>query len=223
MRLGDATWPDVDASARRVLVVPVGSLEQHGPHLPLDTDAFVATAVAERACAGRSDVGLAPVLPVGASGEHADFPGTVSIGTEVLRDVVVEVVRHAARDWERVLVVNGHGGNAPALATAVDACTKEGRRLEVVHLGLPGMDGHAGRAETSLMLALAPDRVDLDRAVVGDTTPMADLLPRLRADGVRAVSPTGVLGDPAGASADVGEELLARLVDLVGAAIEGEE
>ncbi len=219
-RLADATWPEVDASDRNVLVVPVGSLEQHGPHLPLDTDAFVAAAVAQRACADRPDVGLAPVLSIGASGEHADFPGTVSIGTEVLRDVVVEVVRHAARDWGRVLVVNGHGGNAPALAAAVAVCTHERRRLEVVHLGLPGMDGHAGRAETSLLLALAPERVHLERAIPGDSTPMADLLPRLRTDGVRAVSPLGVLGDPTGATAAEGERLLAGLVDLVVGALD---
>lgn len=220
MRLGIATWPEVDGFDRRVLVVPVGSLEQHGPHLPLDTDAFVAASVAERACTGRPDVGLAPVLPLGASGEHADFPGTVSIGTEVLRDVVVEVVRHAARDWPRVLVVNGHGGNAAALAAALDVCRDEGRRLDVVHLGLPGMDGHAGRSETAIMLALAPHRVHLDRAVVGDPTPMPDLLPRLRADGVRAVSPSGVLGDPTGATVAEGARLVRDLVDLVSTALD---
>lgn len=211
-RLVDATWPDVDAARRPVLVVPLGSLEQHGPHLPLDTDAAIATAVAVRVEARRPDVGLGPTIPLGASGEHADFPGTLSIGTTALATLVVEVVRHASRDWGAVLVVNGHGGNADALAEAADTCRSEGRGLAVVHLGLPGMDAHAGRSETSMMLAIDPDRVHLDRAVAGATDPARDLLPRLRVEGVRAVSPTGVLGDPAGATAAEGRHLLDRLV-----------
>lgn len=215
MRLADATWPEVDRADRDVLVLPIGSLEQHGPHLPLDTDAAIATAVATRAVEERPDLGLVPTITLGASGEHADFPGTVSIGTEALAHVVVEVVRHASRDWDRVLVVNGHGGNAVALAAAVEVCADEGRRLDVVHLGMAGMDAHAGRSETSIMLALDPDRVHLDRAVAGVDEPMADLLPRLRRDGVRSVSPSGVLGEPTGASADEGKALVTRLVDLV--------
>jgi mycofactocin precursor peptide peptidase len=74
-------WPEVDEGLRRVLVVPVGSLEQHGPHLPLDTDTRIAVAVAQRACVGRGDVALAPAIGIGASGEHAGFPGTLSIGS----------------------------------------------------------------------------------------------------------------------------------------------
>ncbi len=212
-RLEHARWPDVDTAPRDVLVVPVGSLEQHGPHLPLATDTVVATAVAERLHAVRPAAGLAPAVPFGASGEHAAFPGTVSVGTEALRLLVVELVRDAARSWRAVLVLNGHGGNASALAQAVDLCRDEGRRLHVVHLGLPGMDAHAGRAETSLLLHIAPDLVDRARAEPGATEPVARLLPRLRAEGVRAVSPNGVLGDPEGASAAQGEQLLARLVE----------
>src|SRR4051812_3883945 len=210
--LSDARWPDVAAGSRDVLVVPVGSLEQHGPHLPLDTDAFLAGAVAERLCAERPAAGLAPVLPFGASGEHAGFPGTLSIGTEAVRLVVVELVRHAAADWGAVLVVNGHGGNLDALRQAAELCRYEGRRLDVVHLGVPGMDAHAGRAETSLMLHLAPERVRPELAAAGDVRPVAELLPELATSGVRAVSPNGVLGDPAGASAEEGGRLLARLV-----------
>ena len=212
VELAGARWPEVAAGEREVLVVPVGALEQHGPHLPLDTDAVVADAVARRLYAARPAAGLAPVLPFGASGEHAGFPGTLSIGTEAVRLVVVELVRHAAADWDAVLVVNAHGGNRDALRAAVETCRYEGRRLDVVHLGTPGMDAHAGRAETSMMLHLAPDRVRADLAEAGETAPVAELLPRLVADGVAAVSPNGVLGDPAGASAAEGERLVARLV-----------
>jgi mycofactocin precursor peptide peptidase len=97
---------------------------------------------------------------------------------------------------------------------------REGRDVAWFPCGVPGSDAHAGRAETSLMLHVEPLGVLADRAVAGVTDPLERLLPRLRADGVRAVSPTGVLGDPAGASAAEGVRLLGDLVErLVGAAV----
>jgi mycofactocin precursor peptide peptidase len=210
--LATARWPEVEAGPRRLLAVPLGSLEQHGPHLPMDTDTRIAAAVAARACAGRPGVGLAPPIPVGASGEHADFPGTLSIGTVALSTLLVELGRHASLHWPAMLLVNGHGGNVPAITGAVERLRSEGRRCHVWHAGLPGGDAHAGRTETSLMLALAPADVRPDRAEAGETRPLARLLPELRAHGVRKVSANGVLGDPAGASAAEGERLLGLLV-----------
>jgi mycofactocin precursor peptide peptidase len=220
--LSTAHWPEVEAGPRRVLVVPVGSLEQHGAHLPLDTDTRIATAVAGRACSGRSGVGLAPPIPIGASGEHADFPGTLSIGSVALSTLLVELGRHASLHWPAVLLVNGHGGNAAAIRDALKRLADEGRRCHVWHAGLrPGMlpsrealtpDAHAGRVETSIMLALAPQDVRLDAAAAGDARPLSDILPDLTAHGVRHLSPNGVLGDPAGASAAEGEQLLDLLV-----------
>jgi creatinine amidohydrolase len=212
--LSSARWPEVEAGPRRLLVVPLGSLEQHGPHLPMDTDTRIACFVASRACAGRPGVGLAPPVAIGASGEHADFPGTLSIGTAALSLLLVELGRHASLHWPAMLLVNGHGGNGPAITDAVARLGDEGRECHVWHAGLgPGAaDAHAGRTETSLMLALAPSEVRLDRAAAGDTRPIAELLPDLRAHGVRALSPSGVLGDPAGASAAEGEKLLGSLV-----------
>src|SRR5579862_3774496 len=92
--LSTARWPQVEAGPRRLLVVPLGSLEQHGPHLPMDTDTRIAVAVASRASAGRDGVGLAPPVAIGASGEHAAFPGTLSIGTQALTALLVELGRH---------------------------------------------------------------------------------------------------------------------------------
>jgi mycofactocin precursor peptide peptidase len=211
--LATARWPEVEAGPRRLLVVPLGSLEQHGPHLPMDTDTRIASAVAARACAGRPGVGLAPPIAIGASGEHADFPGTLSIGTVALSTVLVELGRHASLHWPAMLLVNGHGGNVPAIADAVTRLRHEGRQCHVWHAGLPGGgDAHAGRTETSVMLALAPSDVRADRAAAGDTRPLAELLPDLRAYGVRKVAANGVLGDPSGASAAEGERLLGLLV-----------
>jgi creatinine amidohydrolase len=109
-------------------------------------------------------------------------------------------------------VVNGHGGNLDALRAAVPLLRSEGRDVAWSACALPGTDAHAGRTETSLMLHVEPGSVRRDRAVAGVTTPIGELLPRLRAEGVRGVSSTGVLGDPAGASAEEGAALLERLV-----------
>ena len=228
--LSTAHWPDVEAGPRRLLVVPVGSLEQHGAHLPLDTDTRIATAVAIRACAGRTGVGLGPAIAIGASGEHADFPGTLSIGSVALSTLLIELGRHASRHWPALLLVNGHGGNVTAIRDALERLAGEGRRCHVWQAGLrPGMlaaeeslvpDAHAGRVETSIMLALAPDDVRLDAAVPGDTRPLSEIMPELTARGVRHVSPSGVLGDPAGAGAAEGERLLGLLAADLGQTVD---
>jgi creatinine amidohydrolase len=208
--LARTVWPEVPAAP--LLVVPLGSTEQHGHHLPLGTDTTVACAVAAGAVDGLAGARLAPALAYGASGEHEDFPGTVSIGTEALSGLVVEYGRSACRWAGRVLLVNGHGGNLDALVTATGVLRREGRDVAWFPCGVPGGDAHAGRTETSLMLHVEPLGVLVQRAVAGNAEPLGSLLPRLRAEGVRAVSPTGVLGDPAGATAEEGAELLAELV-----------
>ncbi|MCK9896667.1 mycofactocin biosynthesis peptidyl-dipeptidase MftE [Frankia sp. AgB32] len=213
MTLGRAAWPDL-AGARPVLVLPLGSTEQHGPHLPLDTDTRIADAVALGLAERLAPLLVAPALAFGASGEHAGFPGTLSLGTEVLGRALVELVRSADDTAAGVFVVNGHGGNADALRAAGRVLAAEGRPLRVwtptVALsrtaGVPGAAGdlHAGRAETSLLLHLAPDLVRLDQARAGPMPALADLVAR----GVAALSPSGILGDPTGASAAEGARLL---------------
>jgi mycofactocin precursor peptide peptidase len=200
--------------------VPRGSLEQHGPHLPLDTDTRIVVAVARGAAAGREGAGVAPPVTFGASGEHAGFPGTLSIGTSALTGLLVELGRDAARDWDALLLVNGHGGNLDAVSAAVARLRLEGRRCAVFHAGVASGDAHAGRTETSLLLHLDPDVVRLGAAAPGETRPVNQLLDRLRRDGVRSVSPNGVLGDPRGASAEEGERLLAELVGGCAAALD---
>jgi mycofactocin system creatininase family protein len=206
--LAAAPWPEVEQRGRSVLLVPLGAFEQHGPHLPLDTDTRIAAAVAAGAARSCPGAAVAPAIPYGASGEHADFPGTLSIGTEALGRLLVELGRHAALTWPAVLFVNAHGGNVEALASAVATLAAEGRRCGGHHVTAPGGDAHAGRTETALMLHLAPQDVRLEVAEAGNTAPLATLLPRLRSEGVRAVSPNGVLGDPAGADAGEGARLL---------------
>jgi creatinine amidohydrolase len=299
--LARARWPEVAAWPRRLLVVPVGSVEQHGPHLPLDTDTRIASAVALRACAvaaanagawvssdvtqatgtarhtdpagdagrtsntgrtgntgaaGNTDpagdagrtgdaggpgtarsgeseaagIGLAPPISIGASGEHADFPGTLSIGHVALSTLLVELGRHASLHWPAMLIVNGHGGNVSAIDDALRKLRAEGRDCHVWHAGVrPSMlaaagltlvpDAHAGRVETSIMLALSPGDVRLDVAAAGDARPLAEVMPTLREHGVGGVSANGVLGNPTGASAAEGETLLRLLTADLAATI----
>lgn len=211
-RLGERTWTDLADPAPRTVIVPVGSLEQHGPHLPLDTDARIAAAVARRAAAGDAGLLLAPPLAYGASGEHEGFPGTLSIGHAALRAVLVELGRSASRWASRLVFVNGHGGNLPTVPEAVGQLRYEGRDVAWSGCVVVRGDAHAGRTETSILLALDPSVVRLDRAVPGNTAPLVELLPILTEGGVAAASANGVLGDPAGASAVEGEELLGEMV-----------
>jgi mycofactocin system creatininase family protein len=221
VQLAGATWPQVEATgARTVLAIPLGSLEQHGPHLPLETDTRIASAVAAGLAARCPGVTVAPAVAYGASGEHADFPGTLLVGHEVLTDLLVELVRSARRSFAGVVFVNAHGGNEEALAGVVRRCTAEGDDVLVWRAVTPaGGDAHAGRTETSLLLAIDPEAVRLDLAEPGCTEPIATLLPRLRAEGVRPVSSNGVLGDPTGASVEEGRALLDGLVRDLAAAV----
>jgi mycofactocin system creatininase family protein len=204
-------WPDVARVASHdgaLLAVPLGATEQHGPHLPLTTDTDIAEALVSGLVARRADVVGAPALAFGSSGEHAGFPGTLSIGQDATELVLVELCRSAALTYPRVLVVSTHGGNAAPVRRAIARLRAEGHDVRAWGPRWGG-DAHAGRSETSLMLALAPERVRLGLAAAGATAPVRELLPRMRVAGVRAVSANGVLGDPAGAGAAEGAALLA--------------
>lgn len=214
------TWPTVGAP---VLVLPLGSTEQHGPHLPVDTDTAIAEAVAHQLAHRLHSEGVralvAPPLAYGASGEHAGFPGTVSLGHEALNSVLLEYGRSALIWAERLLIVNGHGGNTASLSKAVPQLVFEARDVAWIPCangaGLPGPDDdtHAGRIETSLMLHIAPDRVRMDKAEPGVTEPLGSILPKLMTDGVKGVTTNGVLGDPTGADAQQGQQLLQDVVE----------
>jgi mycofactocin precursor peptide peptidase len=219
-RLGDVTWTDLwNFAPRPIIAIPVGSCEQHGPHLPLDTDTRIAVALAQGLVSSfePGDVLIGPTLEATSSGEHAGFPGTLSVGADVVEQLIVELVRSA--DWSAgVVLVNGHGGNANPVQRAANTLMGEGRRVLAWWPHIRNGDAHAGESETSMMLALAPELVRMTRAEAGRQEPIVDLIDELRSNGVKAVSPNGILGDPRGATANHGKALLTRLIiDLVAA------
>lgn len=210
-------WPEVAArAATSVLAVPVGATEQHGPHLPIGTDTAVALALAERLATARDDVVVAPAVTYGSSGEHAGFAGTLSIGGDAVRVLLVELVR-SADAFAGVVLISVHGGNAAPVAAAVATLTAEGRQVLAWSPRHDG-DAHAGRAETSMMLTIDPAAVRAERLEAGDVRPLGEVIGSLRRHGVASISPNGVLGDPTGASAPEGAAVLDRLaLDLAAA------
>ena len=209
--LGETTWVELDGRRDLLLCVALGSTEQHGPHLPLSTDTIIAEALCASLAERRPDVFIGPTLGIGASGEHQGFVGTLSIGTEVLASVLTELARSARSSFRGLVVVSGHGGNAEALLRFRDTSLAEGDEVFVFSPRVPGGDAHAGRTETSLLLALAPGLVRNDEIVTGVTTPLPEIANDLRSHGVAAVSSNGILGDPRGASAEEGRQIFASI------------
>lgn len=205
------TAGDIKVS-EHIVVLPLGSWEQHGPHLPLHTDTVIVDAVVDAALCDSSlnanEFLRAPTLPITASDEHEGFTGGLSSGTEALIASVVAIARSAS--WARgICIVNGHGGNIPALAKISSALEYENIPTHVWSLpSYAGGDMHAGHTETSLLLHIAPELVRQDVMEVGATEISAEDMNLMKVSGVKAVSPNGVLGDPRLADADHGREVL---------------
>ncbi len=204
------------------LIVPLGSTEQHGPHLPLDTDTRIAEAVSRSVAVQLRETTtpgvdqptwlVASAISYGASGEHESFPGTISIGLAALEHLLVEFGRSACNWAGRIVFVNGHGGNVAALSAATALLRDEGRDVAWCPCTAAGADAHAGHTETSVLLHLSPADVWVEESVVGNTAPLPELLPALRSGGVAAVSPVGVLGDATTASAAEGARIFTEMV-----------
>ena len=242
-RLSAMTWPEVEEAARRsrVVVIPTGSIEQHGPHLPVDTDTRLATTICERAVAELADeIGavLAPTIPFGASTLHTRFPGTIDIGTDLFIALAVRVGKELIRSgFDRLLFLNGHGGNHAPLLVAAEHLHDAGARVVAVtnHWTLaaqdinawrrsaPGGISHAGELETSLYLAIDETAVRTDR-IPRELEGTKPRIPQESTDLViggavrltrrmHELSPSGVLGAPRYASTERGREILEREVE----------
>jgi creatinine amidohydrolase len=221
------------AGGRSTVVVPFGAFEQHGPHLPLDTDAVLGDRVGPLV-AERLDAYCAPTVRLGCSQHHLAFAGTLSLRPETLQMIVHDVVDSLARHgFRRIVLLPTHGGNERSLHEAAAAAARDGVKIVVPSLRAaigalvavarsrgvsPGeAGGHAGELETSLMLALAP-RLVRSAAVTepGYTGPLDDAAAAVFFEnGVDALAANGVLGDPRRASSDAGHAYLIAFVDAI--------
>ncbi|MEJ2220156.1 MAG: creatininase family protein [Desulfobacterales bacterium] len=238
---GELTWRQANTRIKKmdVALLPVGALEQHGPHLPLDTDAFDADYLARRVAEACSDPKplVLPLIPFGVSYHHADFTGTVSISNDTLAKMIYEIGMSVSRNGIRKLVIiNGHGGNSPALNYAAQMINRDARIFVCVDTGETSdvdidkiidtpNDVHAGEIETSTGLAVRPQLVQMNRAKKHIPKFSSRYLNFTSKRGVlwyaytRKISPSGVMGDPTKASAAKGDRIweimIAHLVSLV--------
>jgi creatinine amidohydrolase/Fe(II)-dependent formamide hydrolase-like protein len=240
--LGTLTFQEAASaiSERSILCLPLGAIEQHGPHLPLNTDVIIVEGLISRLLqrwGEQFDLWQLPTLPVGLSREHDWAAGTLSLSIQgfagYLRDLAGAIVR--ALPARNLAIVNGHGGNRGILENLLHELRGDfGINPVVLHPfdlvggGAADIDVHGGLSETSVMLALAPDLVRCDRiASLGPPDPAAAkalIFDRgatwsWRSDDPR-LARDGIIGDPAGASAERGAEMLDRMVAAAGGIFE---
>jgi creatinine amidohydrolase len=227
MHLAEATWTEVEAADAGLALLPVGSTEQHGPHAALSTDAVTAETVASAAAAAHDrEVVVAPTIPVGISAEHRHFAGTLWVSADTFRAYVRETVESLlAQGVERVVLVNGHGGNTEALREVAATVSREtdGYAVAFTWFDAAGEMGHAGPVETALLRHVRPDLVREEQVAEaaedaaqrwGTWVAGTNL-----AHDVEEFAPNGVVGDPREGDAERGEDLLnaarAALCDLL--------
>jgi creatinine amidohydrolase len=246
LHLDRLTWPDVEAelrTGRDTVVVAFGATEQHGRHMPLATDALLGDHLAEL-IAARLEAFVAPTVRVGCSSHHLDFPGTLSLEEETFHAVVADHVRSLARGgFRRVVLLPTHGGNFAPLAAALEklgqvegiqivamtdltvllAVAQAGEQEHGVPLGEGGL--HAGEWETSMLLAIHPELVDMSHAEAGYTGDLESAIGGMFAGGVKSISDNGAIGDPGQASAAHGrrywELVLSLALEQIAAQAEG--
>jgi len=240
IELDTKTSPEVRdeiAAGRDTVVFALGATEQHGPHLPLATDALIGDHLA-RLIASRLDAFVGPTVRIGCSSHHLEFPGTLSVDDETFYGIVHGLVRSAERGgFARIVLIPTHGGNFAPLGAALERL-EPGLRVRVSALtdvrvllaiaqtgdeefGVPLSEGglHAGEWETSLLMAARPDLVRLDRGEAGYTGDLDAALGAIFGEGVHAVAANGVIGDPTAASPEHGERYWDRVVEIVLASI----
>ena len=230
VQLAEKSWPEAGKLFEEtdVAILPVGSTEQHGPHNPLGTDHLIAARMAFEV-GERTGVPVLPVVPVGVSAHHRQFPGSLWVSPGVFRDYIKGIALAAASHGVRkFLVVNGHGGNTPSLMEVAGGLRREHGVFVAVASAFPPMDGHAGEGETSANLYFHGHLVDMSKAV---DTKQNKSLGSLEVEGFNFVypgrfawdtldlSPTGVMGSAGAtitsttASEEKGRKLMGPYID----------
>jgi len=190
VQLAQISWTDAEKLFKEtdVALIPVGSTEQHGPHNPLGTDHLVAAALS-RIVGEKAGVPVLPVIPVGVSDHHRQFPGTLWVSPSAFRNYVKAVaLAVASHGIRKIVIVNGHGGNTAALMeVAGDLRRKHNVFVSVLVAFPPSIKGHAGAGETSVNLYFHKELVKMERAV---DTKQKDRLGPLKIEGFNRLGPT---------------------------------
>jgi len=230
MQLSESTWPAVADLETNLAVLPVGSTEQHGPHAPLGTDMLTAEAVAAAGVEAYTtetgvDVPIAPVIPVGIADEHRAFDGTLWVSPDTFRAYVRETVESLAHHgFDRVVIVNGHGGNVAALRELSGDISRHSAAYAVAFTWFDSVEselpmGHGGPRETAVLREIRPELVD-EVAAESANTKASDHWGEWVA-GVNLAydsnefSENGVVGDPKAGTADEGRALLDDAADAL--------
>ena len=235
------TWPELGEVAKKqpVVILPIGSVEDHGPHLPLDTDNFliwsICEAAAERAA---GEILLLPQIPYGFETHHMDFPGTIDIGMEHLLNFVLDITKSVARHgFQRILIADGHGSNMPILELVARRTILETdslcatfiwpslaiQEIRKVRQSERGGMAHACELETSVYLHLDRNRVQMDKASKEIELPQSEFMwldllegsPVLLMDHWTRFSKSGVVGDPTLATAEKGRIIFEAVVEAL--------
>jgi len=234
LHLDRLTWAEVKAeikNGRDTVIVPFGSTEQHGRHMPLGTDAVLGDEFGW-AVAGRLDAFLAPTVRFGCSEHHLSFPGTISLSDETFQRVVLDVVASLSRHgFRRIVLLPTHGGNFKPLAEAVTEIKPVENIKLIAFTDLEGLvtaafkssssrgvtpaqsGAHSGEWETSLMLALRPEQVKMDHAAEGFVGELSEIMAKVF-DGIQSLDEHGVLGDPRPATAAAGKKYFEDMADF---------
>lgn len=234
-RLEELSWPELEgflAPGGRTAILPLGSIEQHGPHLPFATDAWIAGELARRLRSRLPETIELPVLALGCASEHLQFPGTLSLGDDTLAAVLCDLAANVSRHgFARLFVFSAHGGNRDALAKAIPRMREAAGDLDI--LAAPGLGAstdlfhgasarrdvspdasghHAGEFETSILLAIAPQHVRRHHFAPGLAAGQRNLDELFYPD-LRANAPNGTVGDPSDADGSRAEAYLEAWVE----------
>lgn len=243
IKLEDMSWVEVKEALENgfeTIIVPIGSIEQHGPHLPLGTDTFIGEVLAVKIAEKLGKTIVAPVISIGCSQHHMGFPGTLTLKPEtlmqIIRDVCSCLVKHG---FKRIILLPTHGGNFAPVKTVIMELAIELKDIKIISpleleefirvtnsviaeygVSFREAGSHSGATETSVMLAIKSELVRMDRAIEGYTGDYT--ISQIYSHGVKAISETGVLGDPRKANEKAGKRILEELTEYYVEKIEKE-
>jgi len=242
IQISEMSWVDIQKALDRgftTVVFAVGANEQHGPHLPTSTDSLIGEVLANKVAGKLGNALQAPSINVGCSEPHMAFPGTISLKPETLKNLIHDFcVSLAKHGFKNIIILASHGGNFDAVREVVDELNQSLEGVNVVAYtdlkgllrflaefslkhGIPPNESgaHAGESETSMVLAIRKDLVDMEHAEEGFVGSFEDKIDLMRSQGIKALSKNGVIGDPRKGEVGKGEEYLElwaeKMVDFI--------